>query len=95
VVEDDVGIFSSGRSPACLVHPLPPGRGTFIKYVEGGARQLTPCYDHEERARRAGAVAAFDVRPPSWDAPIPIKATFRRYPDSIKKRFSRVEVYGF
>jgi phenyl-phosphate phosphatase/carboxylase subunit alpha len=99
VVEDDVDIFNLGEVLHAWSTRCHSGRGTFVKYVEGSAQQLTPCYDHEERARRAGAVAAFDVTwPPSWDpTEIPIKATFQAmYPESIKKKvLDNWKSYGF
>ena len=99
VVEDDVDIFNLGEVLHAWSTRCHSGRGTFVKYVEGSAQQLTPCYDHEERARRAGAVAAFDVTwPPSWDpTEIPIKATFQAmYPESIKKKvLENWKSYGF
>jgi 4-hydroxy-3-polyprenylbenzoate decarboxylase len=99
VVEDDVDIFNLGEVLHAWSTRCHSGRGTFVKYVEGSAQQLTPCYDHEERARRAGAVAAFDVTwPPSWDpTEIPIKATFQAmYPEDIKKKvLDNWKAYGF
>ena len=99
VVEDDVDIFNLGEVLHAWSTRCHSGRGTFIKYVEGSAQQLTPCYDQEERMRRAGAVAAFDVTwPRSWDATeIPPRATFQAvYPESIKKKvLDNWKEYGF
>lgn len=99
VVEDDVDIFNLGEVLHAWSTRCHSGRGTIIKHVEGSAQQLTPCYDHDERARRAGAVAAFDVSwPQSWDpTEIPIKATFQAmYPEDIKKRvLDNWKAYGF
>jgi 4-hydroxy-3-polyprenylbenzoate decarboxylase len=99
VVEDDVDIFNLGEVLHAWATRCHSGRATFIKYVEGSAQQLTPCYDHEERERRAGAVAAFDVTwPPSWDpTEIPIKATFQAmYPEEIKRKvLANWKAYGF
>jgi 4-hydroxy-3-polyprenylbenzoate decarboxylase len=95
VVEDDVDIFNLSEvlhawATRCHSGDARKGRGgVFIKNVEGSAQALTPCYDMEERSRRAGAVAAFDVSfPSSWDpTEIPIKATFQAmYPEEIKKK---------
>jgi 4-hydroxy-3-polyprenylbenzoate decarboxylase len=89
VVEDDVDIFNLSEVLHAWATRCHSGRGIFIKHVEGSAQALTPCYDMEERSRRAGAVAAFDVSfPRSWDpTEIPIKATFQAmYPEEIKKK---------
>ncbi|MSO21613.1 MAG: hypothetical protein EXQ56_14400 [Acidobacteria bacterium] len=99
VVEDDVDIFNLGEVLHAWSTRCHSGRGTIIKNVEKGAQQLTPCYDHEERLRSAGAVAAFDISwPQSWDpTEIPIKATFNAmYPDSVKKQvLDNWKAYGF
>ena len=99
VVENDVDIFNLGEVLHAWSTRCHSGRGTFIKHVEGSAQQLTPCYDQDERARRAGAVAAFDVTwPPTWDpTEIPIKATFQAmYPESVKKKvLENWKSYGF
>src|SRR3972149_7215546 len=78
VVEDDVDIFNLGQVLHAWSTRCHSGRCIFVKHVEGSAQALTPCYSHEERARHAGDVAAFDVAwPPNWDPPeIPLKATF-------------------
>lgn len=89
VVEDDIDIFNLGEVLHAWATRCHSGRGTFIKHVEGSAQQLTPCYNMDERARRAGAVAAFDVSfPPAWDpTEVPMKARFEAmYPDEIKKK---------
>lgn len=89
VVEDDVDIFNLGEVIHAWATRCHSGRGTIIKEVEGSAQQLTPCYDQDERARRAGAVAAFDVSfPPAWDpTEVPIKARFdTMYPAEVKKK---------
>jgi len=89
VVEDDVDIFNLSEVIHAWSTRCHSGRGTFVKHVEGSAQALTPCYDMEERARRAGAVAAFDVSwPLSWDrTEIPMKATFEGvYPAEIRKK---------
>jgi 4-hydroxy-3-polyprenylbenzoate decarboxylase len=89
VVEDDVDIFNLSEVLHAWATRCHSGRGIFIKHVEGSAQALTPCYDMEERSRRAGAVAAFDVSfPRSWDpTEVPIKATFQAmYPEEIKKK---------
>ncbi|MDP2644106.1 MAG: UbiD family decarboxylase [Desulfobacterales bacterium] len=99
VVEDDVDIFNLGEVLHAWATRCHSGRGIFIKHVEGSAQQLTPCYDQEERERRAGAAAAFDVTwPPSWDlSDIPIKATFQAmYPENLKKKvLDNWKNYGF
>ena len=89
VVEDDVDIFNLSEVIHAWSTRCHSGRGVFIKHVEGSAQALTPCYDMDERARRAGAVAAFDVSwPASWDrTEIPMKATFEGvYPAEIRKK---------
>ncbi len=89
VVEDDVDIFNLGEVLHAWATRCHSGRGTFIKHVEGSAQQLTPCYNMDERARRAGAVVAFDVSfPPAWDpTEVPMKARFETvYPAEVKKK---------
>jgi phenylphosphate carboxylase alpha subunit len=99
VVEDDVDIYNLGEVLHAWSTRCHSGRGTLIKHVEGSAQQLTPCYDQDERARRAGAVAAFDVSwPDSWDpTEVPMKATFEAmYPDDVKKKvLDNWKAYGF
>ena len=99
VVDDDVDIFNLGEVLHAWSTRCHSGRGTLIKYVEGSAQAITPCYDMEERRRRAGAVAAFDVTwPPAWDpTEVPIKATFEAmYPAEIKQKvLSNWKSYGF
>ena len=99
VVDDDVDIFNLGEVLHAWSTRCHSGRGTFIKHVEDSAQAITPCYDMEERRRRAGAVAAFDVTwPPAWDrTEVPIKATFEAmYPAEIKKKvLDNWKSYGF
>jgi 4-hydroxy-3-polyprenylbenzoate decarboxylase len=99
VVEDDVDIFNLSEVLHAWSTRCHSRRGTLIKDVEKGAQQLTPCYDMDERARSAGAVAAFDVSfPPSWNpSEIPMKATFQAmYPEEIKKKvLANWKAYGF
>jgi phenyl-phosphate phosphatase/carboxylase subunit alpha len=89
VVEDDVDIFNLGEVIHAWSTRCHSGRGILVKHVEGSAQALTPCYDMDERARRAGAVAAFDVSfPRAWDpAEVPMKAKFEAvYPADIRKK---------
>ena len=99
VVEDDVDIFNLGEVIHAWSTRCHSGRGTLIKHVEGGAQQLTPCYNTEERLRRAGAVAAFDVSfPTDWDpSEVPMKARFEEvYPKEIQKKvLDNWKSYGF
>ena len=99
VVDDDVNIFNLGEVLHAWSTRCHSGRGTIIKHVEGSAQAITPCYDMSERARRAGAVAAFDVTwPPAWDATeVPIKATFEAmYPAELQRKvLDNWKSYGF
>ena len=99
VVEDDVDIFNLGEVIHAWSTRCHSGRGTIIKHVEGGAQQLTPCYDQEERKDRMGAVAAFDVSfPQAWDpTEIPMKARFNTvYPADVQKKvLDNWKSYGF
>ncbi len=99
VVEDDIDIFNLGEVIHAWSTRCHSGRGTIIKHVEGGAQQLTPCYNTDERMRRAGAVAAFDVSfPPSWDpTEVPMKARFAEvYPKEIQEKvLANWKAYGF
>jgi phenylphosphate carboxylase alpha subunit len=99
VVEDDVDIFNLGEVIHAWSTRCHSGRGTLIKHVEGGAQQLTPCYNMEERMRRAGAVAAFDVSfPPDWDpTEVPMKARFEEvYPKEVQQKvLANWKSYGF
>ncbi|HWP83582.1 MAG TPA: UbiD family decarboxylase [Terriglobia bacterium] len=99
VVEDDVDIFNLGEVIHAWSTRCHSGRGTIIKHVEGGAQQLTPCYNMEERLRRAGAVAAFDVSfPTDWDPmEVPMKARFEEvYPKEIQQKvLANWKAYGF
>ena len=99
VVEDDVDIFNLGEVIHAWSTRCHSGRGTIIKHVEDGAQQLTPCYDQEERARSAGAVAAFDVSfPLAWDpTEVPMKARFNTvYPADVQKKvLDNWKSYGF
>ena len=99
VVDDDVDIFNLGEVIHAWATRCHSERGTIIKHVEGSAQALTPCYDMEERSRRAGAAAAFDVTwPPSWDrTEIPVKARFdATFPAEVKKKvLDNWKSYGF
>ena len=99
VVEDDIDIFNLGEVLHAWSTRCHSGRGTIIKHVEGGAQQLTPCYDQEERKDRMGAVAAFDVSfPQAWDSTeVPMKARFNTvYPADVQKKvLDNWKSYGF
>lgn len=99
VVDDDVDIFNLGEVIHAFATRSHSARGVIIKPYEGNAQTLTPCYDQEERSRRAGATAAFDATwPPSWDrTEIPVKATFEAiFPEEVKKKvLDNWKAYGF
>ena len=89
VVDDDVDIFNLSEVIHAWATRCHSERGIIIKHVEGSAQALTPCYSQEERVRRAGASAAFDVTfPPEWDRwETPVRATFdKMFPEDVKKK---------
>ena len=89
VCDDDIDIFNLSEVIHAWATRCHSERGIIIKHVEGSAQALTPAYSQEERARRAGASAAFDVTfPPEWDRwETPVRATFdKMFPDEVKKK---------
>lgn len=89
VVDDDVDVFNMAAVVHALATKCHPGRGILVAAYEGRANTLTPCYDHAERARQAGATAVFDATwPPEWDPDeVPVRATFDTiYPEELRRK---------
>ncbi len=89
VVDEDVDVFNLGEVLHALATKCHPGRGILVTTYEGRANTLTPCYNQEERAKRAGATGLFDATwPPDWDpSEVPVKATFEgSYPEALKRK---------
>lgn len=89
VCDDDIDIFNLSEVIHAFATRCHSRRGVIIKDIEQGAVALAACYSQEERARTAGATAAFDATiPPEWDpSETPMRATFdQMYPTGVKKK---------
>ena len=89
VCDDDIDIFNLSEVIHAFATRCHSRRGVIIKDIEKGAVALAACYSQEERARTAGATAAFDMTlPPEWDRwETPVCATFdKMYPAEVKKK---------